>query len=186
MGTFIQFLKESGARAREAWNLKWIDIKPNNVILINQPEKGSNPRAIKVSSRLIAMLNDLPKRCRYVFKYKDNSDFKSFHRFFYKRRKILAEKLKNPRLLSVNMKAMRHFKATKTYFETKDILFTKQILGHKNINNTLVYTHLVDFGSEDSFIVKVVSTLEEFTALLESGFEYISDYQDKKILRKRK
>ena len=30
------------------------------------------------------------------------------------------------------------------------------------------------------------STLQEFTALLESGFEYVSDFEGKKILRKRK
>jgi hypothetical protein len=39
--------------------------------------------------------------------------------------------------------------------------------------------------SED-YTVKVASTLDEYTSLLEQGFEYVSDYEDKKILRKRK
>ena len=30
------------------------------------------------------------------------------------------------------------------------------------------------------------SFIEEFTELLESGFEYVSDYEDRKVLRKRK
>jgi hypothetical protein len=38
----------------------------------------------------------------------------------------------------------------------------------------------------DEFIVKVASSLDEFTKLLEVGFEYVSDYSDKKVLRKRK
>ena len=29
-------------------------------------------------------------------------------------------------------------------------------------------------------------SIEEFTALLESGFEYVSDYKGRKVLRKRK
>ena len=72
------------------------------------------------------------------------------------------------------------------YHRTKDILYVKQLLGHKNIKNTLVYTHLVSFEEEDAFIVKVASSIEEFTELLESGFEYVSDYGDRKVLRKRK
>ena len=47
------------------------------------------------------------------------------------------------------------------------------------------YTHLVDFGEEDSYTVKVTGSLEDYMALLEQGFEYVSDYEDKKILRIR-
>jgi hypothetical protein len=35
-------------------------------------------------------------------------------------------------------------------------------------------------------MVKVASSIEEFTELLESGFEYVSDYEGRKVLRKRK
>ena len=73
-----------------------------------------------------------------------------------------------------------------TYHRTKDILYVQRLLGHKSLKNTLVYTHLVDFGEEDNFTVKIVSSIEEFTGLLESGFEYVSDYGDAKVLRKRK
>jgi hypothetical protein len=37
-----------------------------------------------------------------------------------------------------------------------------------------------------NYTVKVASNIDEFTNLLESGFEYVSDYEGKKILRKRK
>lgn len=39
--------------------------------------------------------------------------------------------------------------------------------------------------SED-YTVKVASSIEEFTELPESGFEYVSDYEGRKVLRKRK
>jgi len=61
LATFLRTLKETGARSGEAIQLKWVDVdNRNNTITINEPEKGGNPRIIKVSSKLIAMLNDLP------------------------------------------------------------------------------------------------------------------------------
>jgi hypothetical protein len=35
-----------------------------------------------------------------------------------------------------------------------------KVLGHKNINNTLVYTQLVDFG-DDEYTVRVAHITEE-------------------------
>ena len=60
------------------------------------------------------------------------------------------------------------------------------MLGHRRIENTLVYTHLIDFEEDDAYTVKIAASIEEFTELLESGFEFVSDYGDRKVLRKRK
>lgn len=38
----------------------------------------------------------------------------------------------------------------------------------------------------EEYTVKVTITIEDFTALLESGFEYVSDYEGKKVLKKRR
>lgn len=53
------------------------------------------------------------------------------------------------------------------------------------VESTLIYTRLVSFGSEE-YTVKVASNLEECTKLLEAGFNYATDYEDKKVFRKRK
>jgi integrase len=105
---------------------------------------------------------------------------------YCRKRNQLAIKLGNPKLKRITLHTFRHWKATMEYHRTKDILYVKQLLGHKSIKNTLIYTHLVDFEQEDGYHVKVASSLEEYMELLESGFEYVSDYEDKKILRKRK
>ena len=71
------------------------------------------------------------------------------------------------------------------YHKTKDILHVMQLLGHRSIRNTLVYTHIVDFGS-DEFVCKVAKNLDEARPLVESGFEYVTDVVDVKLFRKRK
>jgi hypothetical protein len=57
-------------------------------------------------------------------------------------------------------------------------------MGHRKIATTLRYTQLVDVG-DDELLVKVASSIEELTELLELGFEYVSDYEGRKVLRKR-
>ena len=37
------------------------------------------------------------------------------------------------------------------YHKTKDILYVMRLLSHKNINNTLVYTQLIDFQDNEYF-----------------------------------
>jgi hypothetical protein len=59
------------------------------------------------------------------------------------------------------------------------------ILGHKNIRNTLVYTHLVDFHS-DEYVCKVAKTAEEARTLIEQGFDFVADVEALKLFRKRK
>ena len=71
------------------------------------------------------------------------------------------------------------------YHKTKDILYVMKLLSHKNINNTLVYTQLVDF-SEKEYVTKVAWTLEEACKLIEAGFEYVCEMEGAKIFRKRK
>ena len=57
--------------------------------------------------------------------------------------------------------------ATNEYANTKDILHVTKMLGHKSIQNTLFYTHLIDF-EDDSY--KVPKDIKEACQLTESGF----------------
>lgn len=60
-----------------------------------------------------------------------------------------------------------------------------RLLGHKNINNTLIYTQLIDLR-DDEFVSKVAKTVAEACELVEAGFEYVTDIDGLKIFRKRK
>ena len=60
-----------------------------------------------------------------------------------------------------------------------------QMLGHRNINNTLVYTRLIDF-KDDDYVARIAHSEQEVCQLIESGFEYVCDFQGNKIFKKRK
>ena len=71
------------------------------------------------------------------------------------------------------------------YHKTKDILHVKEILGHKSINNTLLYTQLVNFKDEE-FTARIAHTEQEACELVENGFGFVCDFNGNKIFRKRK
>jgi len=76
------------------------------------------------------------------------------------------------------------------YHRTKDILHVKQLLGHKQIQNTMVYINLENavFNDKrnDEFAVRVAKNVTEACKLIESGFDYVTDMDGQKLFRKRK
>jgi integrase len=183
---FLQLLKETGFRSIEARRITPYDIDTDRrVITLNAPAKNSRPRQFKLSNQLISMvipqMRDLSETER-IWGAKANT----VRAIYCRKRNQLAIKLEDPKLKRITLHTFRHWKATMEYHKTKDILYVKQLLGHKSIKNTLIYTHLVDFDENDSFTVKIATSIEEYTGLLEAGFEYISDYGDHKVCRKRK
>ena len=178
----LQLLKETGMRIGEAWRLRWTDLDEEKRTIRCRAEKGGNPRMFKVSNKLIAMLNALPKTSKFVF---GGTSLNAHRKNFMEQRKRLAWKLQNPRLNQISFHTFRHWKATMEYHRTRDILHVKELLGHRNINSTLVYTHLISF-EDDEFHVRVAKTLKEACDLIEAGFDYVTDMDEAKIFRKRK
>lgn len=78
------------------------------------------------------------------------------------------------------------------YHKTKDILHVKKLLGHKKIDNTLIYIDyekaLFGDGKNDEFTVRVATDTDVACKLVEAGFDYVTgEYIDGgKIFRKRK
>jgi hypothetical protein len=58
------------------------------------------------------------------------------------------------------------------FAKTKNILYVKQQLGHRWIENTMVYTQLINFESDEWHVAHAPS-LEEENKLIEAGFEFI-------------
>jgi integrase len=129
----------------------------------------------------MAMINAMPRMDDYIF----NPNTATMAKGFMKQRNRLAKKLQNPRLRQIHFHTLRHWKATMEYHKTKDILHVMQVLGHKNINNTLMYTQLINFENDD-YHCKTAKTLKEDQELIEAGFEFVTERDGIKIYRKRK
>ena len=139
----LQLDKESGWRVIELSRLKPSDFDlSRGTAILNCPAKGSLPRQIKMSQRLVSMLSPLIAKTpagNRIWAVKPRNLGENFSRI----RKKTAEKLGDTAINKITLKTFRHFKGTMTYHQTKDILFTMRVLGHKRIENTLVYTHLL-------------------------------------------
>jgi len=137
---------------------------------------------LKISNKLAAMLNALSRKSDRIFA---TTCYKSLERNFLNLRKRTAAKLQNPRLRHIHFHTLRHWKATMEYHKTKDILYVMKMLGHKNIQNTLIYTQLLTFES-DEYHSAVAQTIDEARALVEEGFHYVCTHNDAMLFRKRK
>jgi integrase len=188
MSIFLQTLKETGMRSGEAWQLEWTDIDfETNTVRIT-PEKGSNPRIIRISRKLIGMLNTLPKNHGKRIFANPQQPLDHYRDNFCQQRRRIAEKLQAPRLRRITFHTLRRWKGTMEYHRTKDILHVMQLLGHKNIKNTLLYVQLAEelFKDELDYISKVAKNEKEICSLVEAGFEYVCEFNGHKIFRKKK
>jgi hypothetical protein len=93
--------------------------------------------------------------------------------------------------LARSFTTFQHWKGTMEYHKTKDILHVKSVLGHKNIQNMMVYISLerTAFASkDDEFHMHVATNTDEACKLIQVGFEYVTgEYNDGgKILIKRR
>jgi integrase/DNA-directed RNA polymerase subunit RPC12/RpoP len=189
VATFLQLLKETAVRCGEALRLKWRDVDfERRIITLNDPEKGSNPRIFNsLSGKLLSMLNTLPKENEKLFGTRTRHSLKNT---YCRARRRMAFKLQNPRLNEIHFHTLRHWKATMEYHYSKDILHVKSFLGHKEIENTLIYIQLdkslFQNIPEDSFTIRAAHTLEEAIKLGEVGFEPYVVMDGVQLFRKRK
>ncbi len=71
------------------------------------------------------------------------------------------------------------------YAKTKDLLHVMKVLGHRKIQNTMLYIQLINFKN-DEFHSATAKDITEAQKLVESGFKYVCDYDGVKLFRKRK
>jgi integrase len=188
MATFLQMLKETGARCGEIWQLKWSDLDFESKVVNITPEKNSNPRVAHLSNKIIDMLGNLPRNYGDRVFSLSHMRVDHFAVNFQHQRKRAVQKLGNQRLEKIHFHTFRYWKGTMLYHQTKDMYYVMQRLGHKNIKNTLLYVQLEEalFQGETDYISKVAKTEKEICQLVEAGFDFVTDFQDAKIFRKRK
>jgi len=181
----LQLLKETGARIGEILRLKCTDIDLERKTVRITPEKGSLPRILPISDLAVSMVKRLnPKPDGRIFSTLNNLTVA-----FYRQRKRLAFKLNNPRLLQISFHTFRHWKGTMEYHKTRDILHVQKMLGHRSLQNTLIYVNIEQATFQnvnDEFHVATATTVEDACRLVEAGFEYVTTIDKVQIFRKRK
>ncbi len=180
-------MRDTGIRPVEASNLTPANMDLERGTLSIFTAKHGKPRVVRVKPSTLAMLKE------YMQKHNFDIDDKLFPasgvipNTFCRLRTSIAKKLKNLKLKRVRLYDFRHYYATTLYYETKDLLLTKEMLGHRNINNTLIYTHLVRFDiEEDKYYSAAAKTVVEARKIVEQGFEYVTKINDVKLFRKMK
>ena len=185
---YLQTLKETGARSGEISAIKWIDIDfQRRIITINNAEKGSRPRQIEISEKLLTMLKRIPQTQNLVFEKNAN---KRMRKNFHSTRARLAFRTQNRRIKSIHLHSFRHWFACMLYHHTKNIMLVKQKLGHRSITSTQVYVQLLETSGKEEYVSKTATSIEEMTKLIEQGYEYVTDTRigeiSYKLFRKKK
>ena len=187
--TILQTLKETGMRIGELTQLTALDLDVQRKTIKITPEKGSNPRILPISDKLIGMINSLHKdpRAKYNTLFQCHKD--TLRDYLCNQRKAIANKIGNPRLAKIGFHTLRHWKGTTEYHLTKDIVHVKTVLGHKSITSTMVYINLESalyLETDDTFTCKVAHDEKEEIQLIEAGFTHINNRNGLAFYKKRK
>ena len=184
-GNNTTIYKRNRRRTGEALLLKWKDLDFQRKCTTITPEKGSNPRILPISDKLIAMLNELPRTKQTVFPQCNHA----LRSRYAKQRKTASLKLQNPRIRQISFHTLRHFKGTTEYHATKDILHVKYILGHKDIKSTMIYINLEQalyLTENDQWITKVSHNETEELQLIEANFTLVRAINETTAIYKKR
>jgi integrase len=187
MALILSMSKELGTRPIELTWLKIKDINLQNGTVNIISAKHCNARILKMKTRTLEMLRE----------YIDNKNLKQNDRLFpisserisdsYRHlRNRLAKKLQDPTLQQIRLYDFRHYYATMLYHKTKDLLYVKARLGHKDLRTTLRYTQLLETLENDEYHCKTATNIKEATNLIENGFQYVAEKDGTMLFKKRK
>jgi len=186
--TAIAISKDTGLRPVELMRITLRNLDLANGAIYPETAKHGSPRVLKLKNSTLNLLNKYLANRNIELKENIfgtwNSDI--YGKWFRHYRNKTAEKLQDLSIKGIRLYDLRHFFATMTYHKTRDILFTKQQMGHRKIETTLIYTQLLQFDKDDNYTCKIAQNVEQATELIENGFEYVTEMDGLKLFRKRK
>jgi integrase len=184
----LWLILHTGLRLSEALNLQWSQINfEKRFIILEESEKRSEGAYIPLcDNALMALTQQLN-----LTKLKGKTDDRVFSIDSRTVRKVLCNARRKMQHLSgaelVCPKNLRHIFATKTYLQTRDIVYTQRLLRHKSILSTQRYLHY-SLHARKSFEVKVIkiNDYEALKQLLEEGFDKVHSDKNFIFLRRLK
>jgi len=178
-------LKDTGIRPIELHDLTLENVDLEQGLIHIQSAKRGNPRSLKLKSETLANLKLLLGKTKPQLKQRLFAEPERLAKNWREERLRAYGETGNLELLKIRLYDLRHFYATRLYHSTRDILRVKNDLGHRSIQNTLRYTHIVNF-KDDEYHSATAKTVEEACKLIESGFQYVCEFEGTKLFRKPK
>jgi integrase len=137
----VVFAIETGLRRSEQFGLLWKYVNLEAGVLTIPLPKGGKTRHVPLSEGAKAVLRSLPSflESAYVFPKPDNwgaMDSRAFMRRAY------TPALRKAGIQGATWHTLRHTAASRRVMAGVDIVSVKEIMGHRNIETTLRYSHL--------------------------------------------
>jgi len=149
---FFTFLN-TGLRKSELENLEWVDIDFDRRKLMIRVKDDwtpkTNEREIPINDGLFKVLQEQKIKAngsRYVFPDEDGGII--YKNRLLKRFKTLAKQLSFGEVDTVH--ALRHTFASHLVMKGVDLATVKQLMGHSDIDTTMIYSHLTNKHVEDA------------------------------------
>ena len=182
----LKLSMETGLRPVELCRLKANDLDIDHKAITPVTAKRGNPRTLKISLQLMDSIVSWIhlKHIQPNEKiFKGTSD--DYGKHYRAMRNKLAKDQNDPSIHNIRLYDFRHYFCSKQLADTKDPYFVMIQMGHKKLETTQTYMHLMMLN-DDEWTCKAASTLEELTQLVEAGFQYVTDINGLKIFKKRK
>jgi integrase/recombinase XerD len=132
-----------GLRVSELTNLKVRDIDSKAMTVTIRQGKGNSDRVVVLAEKLLVLLREYfieykPKE--YLFEGRENGRYSDRSVQHILKQVLVKTQINKPGTVH----SLRHSYATHLIEQGTDVRFVKDLLGHKNIKTTLIYTHLTD------------------------------------------
>jgi len=187
LGTKLQMSMETGLRPVELCGLKVKNIDLDHKTLSPTTAKGGNPRTVPFSENLKAKIQEriLTKDLKPEDKLFGNITADQYSAQYRKIRNRLSQKLKDPSIHQIRLYDFRHYFCTKKLYEINNPYTVMVLMGHKKLQTTQRYMHLLTYADEE-YTVAGATTANEATKLIEAGFQYVTTIEGIQLFRKRK
>jgi integrase len=138
----FSILRDTGLRPIELHRLTLRDTDLDKGIIYPETAKSGNARALKLKKSTLAMLKGYVADQNFDLNERMFPTTTVMTHVFMRVRNRLAKRLHEPELRRFRLYDLRHYFATMLYHKTKDILYVKEQLGHRRLENTRALTRI--------------------------------------------
>jgi len=128
----LKLILFTGCRKNEILSSEWNWVRDNQLFL---PDSKSGPRTVWLSKQALALLSSMPKISKFIFPGYDNQEHNRRLDYFWSKFR------KETEFSELRIHDLRHTYASLASLSGENILIVGKLLGHNNINTTLIYTH---------------------------------------------